>query len=189
VLQASVISVGLIEGLAEATASVFKVFSGSLSDYLGQRKGLAVLGYGLSTLVKPLFALFTSPSSVLVARFSDRVGKGIRGAPRDALVADSTGPAVRGAAYGLRQSLDTVGACLGPLAAFALMATSGNNFRLVFWLAVIPGLLAVSLLAVGVQEPAQITHRSRSRFTSDLHLPKHPGRFGPYSPFMVYTWG
>ncbi len=122
---------------------------------MGKRKGLALLGYGLSTLVKPLFALATSPSWVLLARFGDRVGKGIRGAPRDALVADSTEPGDRGAAYGLRQSLDTVGAVLGPTAAFALMAGFRENFRLVFALALIPGALSVALLAVGVREPTQ----------------------------------
>lgn len=153
VLGANVLTVGIIEGIAEATASVLKIFSGALSDYLGHRKGLAVFGYGLSTFVKPLFAVATSPSGVLIARFGDRIGKGIRVAPRDALVADSTTPEVRGAAYGLRQSLDTIGAFLGPLAAFALMAASTNNFRLVFWLALIPGFLAVALLAVGVREP------------------------------------
>lgn len=153
VLGANILTVGIIEGIAEATASVLKIFSGALSDYLGHRKGLAVFGYGLSTFVKPLFAVATSPTGVLIARFGDRIGKGIRVAPRDALVADSTTPEVRGAAYGLRQSLDTIGAFLGPLAAFALMAASTNNFRLVFWLALIPGFLAVALLAVGVREP------------------------------------
>lgn len=151
-LGASVWTVGLIEGVAEATASVSKIFSGALSDYLGQRKSLAVLGYGLSTLVKPLFALAASPTWVFLARFGDRVGKGIRVAPRDALVADVTLPQMRGAAYGLRQSLDTIGAFLGPLLAFALMAISGKNFRLVFALAVIPGILAVVLLVAGVRE-------------------------------------
>ena len=156
VLGAGVLTVGIIEGIAEATASVVKVFSGALSDYLGYRKGLAVLGYGFSTLVKPLFALATSPTWVLVARFGDRLGKGIRVSPRDALVADATPPALRGAAYGLRQSLDTIGAFLGPLAAFVLMIVLENNFRLVFWLALLPGLLAVSLLAIGVHEPRKI---------------------------------
>lgn len=151
-LGASVLTVGLIEGIAQATASVLKVFSGALSDYLGQRKRLAVIGYGLSTLAKPVFALATSPAWVLMARFGDRLGKGIRVAPRDALVADATPSNMRGAAYGLRQSLDTVGALLGPLVAFALMAISGNDFRLVFWLALIPGILAVGLLAAGVSE-------------------------------------
>ena len=151
-LGATVQTVGLIEGIAETTASVVKVFSGGLSDYLGNRKGLAVLGYGLSSFVKPLFALATNPAWVLLARFGDRVGKGIRVAPRDALVADCTTQSQRGAAYGLRQSLDTIGAFLGPLAAFFLMASSGQNFRLVFWLAVIPGILAVGLLIAGIRE-------------------------------------
>ncbi|MBD2509018.1 MFS transporter [Nostoc muscorum FACHB-395] len=163
VLGANVLTVGIIEGIAEATASVLKIFSGALSDYLGHRKGLAVFGYGLSTFVKPLFAIATSPTGVLIARFGDRIGKGIRVAPRDALVADSTNPEVRGAAYGLRQSLDTIGAFLGPLAAFALMTVSKNNFRLVFWLALIPGFLAVALLTVGVREPrTKQTQVSRS---------------------------
>jgi MFS family permease len=172
VLGANVLTVGMIEGIAEATASILKVFSGALSDYLGHRKGLAVFGYGLSTLVKPLFALATSSTGVLIARFSDRIGKGIRVAPRDALVADSTSPEVRGAAYGLRQSLDTIGAFLGPLAAFALMATSGNNFRLVFWLALIPGFFAVALLTIGVREPRASqtqVHRSNPLQWKALH--------------------
>lgn len=152
VLGANLLTVGWIEGIAESTASVLKVFSGALSDYLGQRKRLAVAGYGLSTLVKPLFALATSPASVLIARFGDRVGKGIRVAPRDAIVADVTDSANRGAAYGLRQSLDTIGAFTGPLIAFMLMSFSEQNFRLVFWLAVLPGILAVALLAIGVRE-------------------------------------
>lgn len=151
-LGASLVTVGTIEGVAEATASITKLFSGALSDYLGQRKGLAILGYGLSTLLKPLFVFATSPSWVLVARFGDRLGKGIRVAPRDALVADTTSPSVRGAAYGLRQSLDTVGALSGPLIAAALMAASGQNFRLVFGLALLPGILAVVLLVKGVYD-------------------------------------
>ncbi|MBE9036157.1 MFS transporter [aff. Roholtiella sp. LEGE 12411] len=166
VLGANILTVGIIEGIAEATASVLKVFSGALSDYLGHRKGLAVFGYGLSTFVKPLFAVASTPTGVLIARFGDRIGKGIRVAPRDALVADSTNPEVRGAAYGLRQSLDTIGAFLGPLVAFALMATSTNNFRLVFWLALIPGFLAVALLTVGVREPR--TSRTQQRRSNPL---------------------
>ncbi len=160
-LGANVLTVGIIEGIAEATASVLKVFSGVLSDYLGHRKGLAVFGYGLSTFVKPLFAVASSPTGVFIARFGDRVGKGIRVAPRDALVADSTTSEVRGAAYGLRQSLDTIGAFLGPLTAFVLMAASQNNFRLVFWLALIPGFLAVALLTAGISEPTE-TQAKRS---------------------------
>jgi MFS family permease len=161
-LGAAVLTVGLIEGIAEATASVLKVFSGALSDYLGKRKALTVLGYGLSTFVKPLFFFATSPAWVLVARFGDRVGKGIRVAPRDALVADTTPDAMRGAAYGLRQSLDTVGAFLGPLAAFGLLAIAPQNFRLIFALALIPGILAVSLLVIGIKEPEATTSKSKT---------------------------
>lgn len=166
-LGASLVTVGLIEGVAEATASITKIFSGALSDYLGQRKGLAVLGYGLSTLLKPLFVLATSPSWVLVARFGDRLGKGIRVAPRDALVADVTVPQVRGAAYGLRQSLDTIGALAGPLIAAGLMAVSGQNFRLVFGLALLPGIWAVVLLITGVHD--SLNPETRRARTNPLH--------------------
>ena len=152
-LGVSVLVVGLIEGLAEATALIVKVFSGSLSDYLGKRKGLAVLGYALGALSKPLFAISSGAGLVITARLIDRVGKGIRGAPRDALVADIAPPEVRGAAFGLRQSLDTVGAFTGPLLAMGLMLLWANDFRAVFWVAVIPGLLSVLLLMVGVTEP------------------------------------
>ncbi|WP_347246992.1 MFS transporter [Thermomonas sp.] len=153
-LGASALAVGLIEGLAEATALLVKVFSGTLSDYLGKRKGLAVFGYALGALSKPLFALAPSLGIVLSARLLDRVGKGVRGAPRDALIADIAPAAIRGAAFGLRQSLDTVGALLGPLLAVGLMLLWANDFRAVFWVAVIPGLLAVALLLLGVREPA-----------------------------------
>lgn len=152
-LGASALTVGLIEGAAEATALVVKVFSGVLSDYWGRRKGLAVFGYALGALTKPVFALASGVGWVLTARLVDRVGKGIRGAPRDALIADITPPAVRGAAFGLRQSLDTVGAFLGPLLAVGLMLLWANDFRAVFWVAVVPGLLALALLVLGVQEP------------------------------------
>ena len=152
-LGASAFAVGLIEGLAESTALIVKVFSGTLSDYLGRRKGLAVLGYALGAVSKPLFALAPTIGIVLAARLLDRVGKGIRGAPRDALVADIASPHLRGAAFGLRQSLDTVGAFLGPLLAVALMLLWANNFRAVFWVALIPGSLAVALLLFGVHEP------------------------------------
>ena len=130
-----------------------KVFSGALSDYLGRRKPLAVLGYALGAISKPLFALASTAGMVLTARLVDRVGKGIRGAPRDALVADLAPPAVRGAAFGLRQSLDTVGAFLGPLIAMGLMLAWANDFRAVFWVAIVPGVLAVALLVFGVREP------------------------------------
>lgn len=153
-LGASAAEVGLIEGVAEATALVTKVFSGVLSDWFGRRKLLAVIGYGLAALTKPFFALATTVEAVVLARFMDRVGKGIRGAPRDALVADLVPPAIRGAAFGLRQSLDTVGAVLGPLLAIAAMALFAGDIRLVFWLAVPPAFIAVALLALGVEEPA-----------------------------------
>lgn len=153
-LGASSLAIGLIEGLAESTALVVKVFSGTLSDYLGRRKGLAVFGYALGALTKPLFAVAPTAAVVLTARLLDRVGKGVRGAPRDALVADLAPPHLRGAAFGLRQSLDTVGAFLGPLLAVALMLLWADDFRAVFAVAVVPGLLAVALLAVGVSEPA-----------------------------------
>jgi len=152
-LGASALVLGLIEGAAEATALIVKVFSGVLSDWFGKRKPLAVLGYGLGALSKPLFALAPSIGWVVMARLTDRVGKGIRGAPRDALVADLAPPEVRGAAFGLRQSLDTVGAFAGPLMAIGLMLLWANDFRAVFWVAVIPAALSVALLAFGVQEP------------------------------------
>lgn len=152
-LGLSMVVIGLIEGLAESTALIVKVFSGALSDWLGRRKGLALLGYSMGALTKPLFALATGAGLVVAARLIDRVGKGIRGAPRDALVADLAPPEIRGAAFGLRQSLDTVGAFLGPLLAVGLMLLWNNDIRAVFWVAVIPGLMAVAVLALGVREP------------------------------------
>lgn len=155
VLGASTVTVGIIEGLGEAAASISKIFSGWLSDRIGKRKVLTVIGYGIGAISKPVFALAPAASWVLVARFSDRIGKGIRGAPRDALVGDLAPPHMWGAAYGLRQSLDTVGAFAGPLIAIALMALSSDDFRLIFWLAVIPGLISVAILVVGVREPVR----------------------------------
>lgn len=154
-LGASATMVGLIEGVAEATTPIVKMFSGALSDYLGNRKWLAVIGYGIGALSKPLFALAPTAGIVLAVRVADRIGKGVRGAPRDALVADITPTHLRGAAYGLRQSLDTVGAFLGPLLAVGLMLLWADNFRRVFWVAVIPGLVAVALLVFGIGEPAR----------------------------------
>jgi MFS family permease len=153
VLSADATSVGLIEGVAEAAALVTRLFSGRLSDRLGQRKILALAGYALGALTKPLFALAPGVGLVFTARFLDRIGKGVRGAPRDALIADVTAPHLRGAAYGLRQSLDTVGALIGPLVALALMMATAGKFRVVFWVAGIPGLAAVGVLAVAVREP------------------------------------
>lgn len=161
-LGASVFAVGLIEGLAESTALIVKVFSGVLSDYLGKRKGLALFGYALGALTKPLFAMAPTIGIVLAARLADRVGKGIRGAPRDALVADIAPPQLRGAAFGLRQSLDTAGAFLGPLLAVGLMLLWANDFRAVFWVAVIPGLMAVALLLFGIREPERHEGGKRS---------------------------
>ena len=159
-LGTSVVIIGLIEGLAEATALMIKVFSGMFSDYIGKRKGLALLGYGMGALSKPLFALASTSGLVFGARMMDRLGKGIRGAPRDALVADVTPTEIRGAAFGVRQSLDTVGAFLGPLLAVALMLLWNDDFQAVFWIAVIPGVLAVALLFFGLHEPkTPITHK------------------------------
>lgn len=152
-LGASALAVGLIEGIAEATASITKVFAGVASDWLGRRKPFALLGYGLAALSKPLFPLATGVPTVLLARFTDRIGKGIRGAPRDALVADLTPEPQRGAAYGLRQALDTVGAMLGPALALVLLAATADDYRFVFWVAVAPAFVAVALLAWGVREP------------------------------------
>ena len=165
-LGATMFMVGIVEGIAESTALVVKVFSGTISDYFGRRKELTVLGYGLGAVSKPIFALALSVQWVLVARFMDRIGKGIRGAPRDALVADLTAPEIRGAAYGLRQSLDTVGAFLGPLLAIGLMLLWAGDFQKVFWFAVIPAVLAVVLLIFGVQEPD--TTPGRRNFTSPI---------------------
>ncbi|MFO1268615.1 MAG: MFS transporter, partial [Rubrivivax sp.] len=154
-LSASVFVVGVVEGIAEATALIVKIFSGALSDWLGRRKGLTLFGYALAALTKPFFALASGVGTVVAARFVDRVGKGIRGAPRDALLADLAPPGQRGAAFGLRQALDTVGAVLGPLLATGLMLAWASDIRAVFWVAVVPGLLSVTLLWLGVREPAR----------------------------------
>ncbi|WP_088958702.1 MFS transporter [Variovorax sp. HW608] len=161
-LGANAFVVGVVEGIAESAALIVKVFSGTLSDYLGRRKGLAVFGYALGALTKPLFAIAPTAGVVLAARLIDRVGKGIRGAPRDALVADLTPAHVRGAAFGLRQALDTVGAFVGPLLAVGLMLLWADDFRAVFWVAVVPGLAAVALLAFGLREPERAQTDQRS---------------------------
>ncbi len=156
VLGVSGLTVGVIEGIGESSALMVKVFSGVLSDYLGKRKALALFGYALGALTKPMFALASGIGMLLTARFLDRVGKGVRGAPRDALIADIVPAGMRGAAFGLRQSLDTVGALLGPLLGAGLMLLWANDFRAVFWVAVIPGLLAVALLFFGLHEPEKM---------------------------------
>lgn len=159
-LGVSVLIVGIIDGIAEATASITKVFSGYISDRLRRRKALILIGYGLGAVSKPLFAIASSAGLVLVARFADRIGKGIRGAPRDALVADVTPIEIRGRAYGLRQALDTVGAFLGPLLAIGLMVLLANDMRAVFWIAVIPALIAVLFVVFGVRDREQPTPES-----------------------------
>ncbi|NBT79298.1 MAG: MFS transporter [Betaproteobacteria bacterium] len=169
-LGASAFTVGVIEGLAESTALIVKVFSGALSDYLGKRKGLAVFGYALSALTKPLFAIASGTGTVVSARLLDRVGKGIRGAPRDALVADIAPSHVRGAAFGLRQSLDTVGAFTGPLMAVGLMLLWSNDFRAIFWAAVVPGMLAVMLLLFGIREPDRPIQERRTNPIQRVNL-------------------
>jgi MFS family permease len=155
-LGAGALWLGVIEGVAEATANVVKIFSGAWSDRLGKRKALALLGYGLAAFTKPLFPLAGSVATVFAARWIDRVGKGIRGAPRDALIADYTTPDQRGEAYGLRQSLDTVGAFLGPLLAIGLLLVLANNVRAVFWIAVIPAFISVAILWLVVKEPSDL---------------------------------
>ena len=168
VLGASAFAVGWIEGIAEAIASVTKLFSGTLSDWLGRRKPLALAGYALAALTKPIFPLAPTLGWVVAARFIDRIGKGIRGAPRDALVAELAPPALRGASFGLRQSLDTVGAFAGPLLAVLCMALLDDDFRAVFWIAVVPAFVAVALLAFGVSEPESARAEATPR--APLHV-------------------
>lgn len=163
----SVAALGVLEGAAEATAMIVKVFSGAISDWLGRRKGLLLLGYGLAALTKPLFPLASTPAVVVTARLLDRVGKGIRGAPRDALVADVAPPEIRGACFGLRQSMDTVGAFLGPMLAIALMFWFADHIRIVLWFAVVPAFIAIGLIVVGVREPEHAD--SVRRFRNPLH--------------------
>lgn len=163
VLGASMMTIGVIEGIAEAAAAITKVFSGAISDYFRKRKFLVVLGYGLGAITKPVFPLATTIEWVFSARFVDRIGKGIRGAPRDALVADIVPPKLRGAAYGLRQSLDSVGAFLGPLLAVVFMIWLANDIKSVLWVAVVPAFLAVLLLIVAVREPESPEHASGAR--------------------------
>lgn len=171
-LGASALAVGVVEGIAEATALIVKVFSGALSDRLGRRKGVAVFGYALGAASKPLFALAGTIGWVLGARFLDRIGKGIRVAPRDALIADLVPSAIRGSAFGLRQSLDTIGAFVGPLLGILLMLALAGEFRAVFWFAVLPAVLSVTLFAFGVSEPERA-----------------PGAAAPADPFRWRTLG
>jgi MFS family permease len=160
-LGASLVTVGVIEGFAEATAAITKMFSGVISDRIGKRKLLTIVGYGLSAITKPIFPLAGSIAAVFAARFLDRIGKGIRDSPRDALVADITPPEIRGAAFGLRQALDAIGAVAGPVLAMVLMILYVDNFRAVFWWATLPAAISVALLIVGVREPAGIKPSKR----------------------------
>ncbi len=169
-LGVSMAAVGFIEGVAEATASITKLFSGAISDWLGKRKLLAIIGYGLAAITKPLFPLAQSVEVLFAARFIDRIGKGIRGAPRDALIADITRPEMRGAAYGLRQSLDAAGAFIGPLLAIALMALLSDNISLVLWFALIPAVLCMLFLVFGVEEPDTIPAAKGKDAKSSLPL-------------------
>lgn len=164
VLGASTLTVGIIEGIAEATASITKVFSGAISDWIGKRKLLVVIGYGLAAFTKPVFPLADAISWLIGARFIDRIGKGIRGAPRDALVSDIAPPDLRGASFGLRQSLDTVGAFMGPLLAIGLMYLTANNFKTVFWLAIIPAFVSLGLILFAVKEPPRAPKTQRIKF-------------------------
>lgn len=164
VMGASTTTVGLIEGIAEATASIVKIFSGALSDWLGKRKLLAIAGYGLAAITKPVFPLAPTVGWLVAARFVDRIGKGIRGAPRDALVADITPPHLRGSAFGLRQALDTAGAFAGPLIAIALMVVFAGDFRAVFWVAVIPAFVAVAIMAFAVHDPKTGPRDGKAKF-------------------------
>jgi len=176
VLGASTVSVGIIEGIAEATNSMARVLSGTLSDWLGRRKPLVVLGYGLAALSKPLFPLSGDVATVLVARFIDRMGKGIRDAPRDALLADQLPSNARGSGFGLRLTLFTVGSVVGPLMASGIMLASGGDFRLVFWVAVIPAFFSVAVLVIGVKEPPNNRMIGEQRF-SIRELGKLPAIF------------
>lgn len=164
----SVTALGALEGAAEATAMIVKVFSGALSDWLGRRKGLLLFGYGLAALTKPLFPLAETPALVVAARLVDRFGKGIRGAPRDALLADVAPPEIRGAAFGLRQSMDTIGAFAGPLLAIVLMLAFSDHIRTVLWFATVPAFIAVIIILFGVREPESASARGAS-FRSPLH--------------------
>ena len=177
VMGTSTLTVGIIEGIAEATASIIKIFSGALSDWLRKRKFLAALGYGLAAFTKPIFPLAPTVGWLVAARFIDRVGKGIRGAPRDALIADITPPELRGASFGLRQSLDTVGAFLGPGLAIALMWWTGS-FTAVFWVAVIPAFLSLGLILFAVSEPERPAELRRVR--APLSLSELAGLGGSY---------
>jgi MFS family permease len=177
VLGTSALVVGIIEGVSEATASITKIFSGVISDWIGRRKPLVLIGYSLAAFSKPLFPLAQSATAVLVARFVDRIGKGIRGAPRDALIADVVTKEQLGAAFGLRQAMDTVGAFVGPMLALVLMFLTSNNYRVVFWVAFIPALVAVLCIVFGVEEPETQTTKNKPFPIRKSELIKLPASF------------
>jgi len=184
-LGASMVTIGMVEGVAEGAAAITKVFSGAISDYFGKRKFLAVVGYALGAMTKPIFPLATTIGWVFGARFVDRIGKGIRGAPRDALIADIAQPQLRGAAYGLRQSLDSVGAFVGPMLAVAFMIWFANDIKAVLWVAVVPAFLAVFLLIVALREPESSEHAAGSR----NHLTLTDAKRLPLRYWLVVTLG
>jgi len=184
-LGASALTVGMIEGVGAAAAQIVKIFSGALSDFWGHRKRLILLGYGLAALSKPLFPLAGSIETVFAARFLDRIGKGIRGAPRDALIADVAPAGIRGACFGLRQAMDTVGAVLGPLLAMLLLYLYDGNLKTALWFAALPAALTVILIIAGIQEPT--SHAGRHRFRSPLHFDTL--RLFPLSYWRVVTIG
>jgi MFS family permease len=185
VLGASMVTIGIVEGVAEGAAAITKMFSGAISDYFRKRKLLAVIGYALGAMSKPVFPLATTIGWVFGARFIDRIGKGIRGAPRDALVADIAPPQLRGAAYGLRQSLDSVGALIGPLLAVAFMIWLANDFKAVLWVAVVPAFLAVFLLIFALREPEPAEHETGPR----SHLTLTDAKRLPLRYWLVVTLG
>lgn len=177
VLGTSALTVGVIEGAAEATGQITRIFSGAISDWLGRRKVLLTLGYGLAACTKPIFPVASVAGWVVAARCIDRLGKGIRGAPRDALVADLTPADLRGASFGLRQSLDTVGAFLGSLVAIALMWLTDNRFAVVFWAAVVPAFISVAVIIFAVNEPRRTRQSSAPKFTGFSSLGGLGGAF------------
>ncbi len=174
VLKSSPAYIGLIEGVADTTASLLKLASGWLSDRLRRRKGLVVAGYAIAAAARPLIALATAPGHVLVIRFADRTGKGVRSAPRDALLAESSAPSAWGRAFGFHRAMDHLGAVIGPLIAFVLVSVFAEGYRVVFALAAIPGLVALPILIFGVREPprgATVEHAPRA---TRPHLPWQP---------------
>lgn len=169
ILSAPMTSIGIIEGVAGAANSITRIFSGPLSDLIGRRKPLLLFGYGLSAVIKVLFPLADTAATVFMARAIDRVGKGARDAPRDALLTDITPQAVRGSSFGLRAAFYTLGFVVGPVSAIGLMVLSNNDFRLVFWIALVPALAAITVLALGVTEPPVAPDIGRTRRPINRH--------------------